>query len=245
MEHEVSKLLGAPPGYLGHKDTVALLSQKLVNAVATDKNDISLLLFDEIEKAAPSMTRLLLGVLDKAILRLGDNAVTSFEKCIIFMTSNVGAAELKNANNPTFGLEAFSHRTQVRDSALQNIGTAAVKRRFANAPEFLNRIDSIITYSALNRETCGLILDSILADFDALVATRLGERAFSTACTAAARGKILDEGTSAEYGARELKRVVHRAFIQPIAAIVATVGINPSARATLDVQGGEYCLSVA
>src|SRR5271165_1947219 len=93
MEHEVAKLIGAPPGYLGHRETQPMLSQQKLNAVTSEKCNLSLVLFDEIEKAAPSMTRLLLGVLDKGILRLGDNSTVNFEKSLVFLTSNLGARE--------------------------------------------------------------------------------------------------------------------------------------------------------
>ena len=102
MEHEVAKLIGAPPGYLGHRETQPMLNQAKVNSVASDNSDISIILFDEIEKAAPSMTRLLLGILDKATLRLGDNTSVNFEKCIIFLTSNIGAKSIQRANKPDF-----------------------------------------------------------------------------------------------------------------------------------------------
>src|SRR5215475_15298944 len=95
MEHEVAKLIGAPPGYLGHRETVPMLTQQQLTAVTSEGCDLSLVLFDEIEKAAPSLTQLLLGVLDKAILRLGDNTSVNFERCLIFLTSNLGAAAMR------------------------------------------------------------------------------------------------------------------------------------------------------
>ncbi len=106
MEHEVAKLIGAPPGYLGHRETQPMLMQSKVNSAASDRSDISLILFDEIEKAAPSMTRLLLGILDKAILRLGDNTTVNFERSLIFLTSNLGAKAIQRINKPDFGFEA-------------------------------------------------------------------------------------------------------------------------------------------
>src|SRR5271166_1089147 len=94
MEHEVAKLIGAPPGYLGHRETQPMLSQQKLNGVTSDQCSLSLVLFDEIEKAAPSMTRLLLGVLDKAALRLGDNTTVNFERTMVFLTSNLGSREM-------------------------------------------------------------------------------------------------------------------------------------------------------
>ncbi len=106
MEHEVAKLIGAPPGYLGHRETQPMLTQQKLNAVTSEKCAISLVLFDEIEKAAPSMTRLLLGVLDKGILRLGDNSTVNFEKSLVFLTSNLGAREMLREINPEFGFQS-------------------------------------------------------------------------------------------------------------------------------------------
>src|ERR1700685_673393 len=111
MEHEVAKLIGAPPGYLGHRETQPMLTQQKLNAVTSEKCQLSIVLFDEIEKAAPSMTRLLLGVLDKAVLRLGDNTAVNFEKSLVFLTSNLGAREMLREINPDFGFPsaATSH----------------------------------------------------------------------------------------------------------------------------------------
>src|SRR5258706_4831710 len=106
MEHEVAKLIGAPPGYLGHRETQPMLTQQKLSAVTTERSGLSLVLFDEIEKAAPSMTRLLLGVLDKAILRLGDNSTVNFEKSLVFLTSNLGAREMLREINPDFGFQS-------------------------------------------------------------------------------------------------------------------------------------------
>src|SRR5262249_57330588 len=105
-EHEVDKLIGAPPGYLGHRETQPMLTQQKLNAVTSEKCSLSLVLFDEIEKAAPSMTRLLLGVLDKGLLRLGDNTSVNFEKSLVFLTSNLGAREMMREINPDFGFQA-------------------------------------------------------------------------------------------------------------------------------------------
>src|SRR6202011_486010 len=126
MEHEVAKLIGAPPGYLGHRETQPMLTQQKLNAVTTEKCNLSLVLFDEIEKAAPSMTRLLLGVLDKGVLRLGDNSSVNFEKSIVFLTSNLGAREMMREINPDFGFQAgaITERTDLTHK-LQNIALVA------------------------------------------------------------------------------------------------------------------------
>ncbi len=240
MEHEVAKLIGAPPGYLGHRETQPMLSQAKVNGAGSENSDISLILFDEIEKAAPSMTRLLLGILDKATLRLGDNTTVNFERSMIFLTSNLGSKSIQRASKPDFGFEAMLPVHNANEHGkLQSIGMAAVRRKFA--PEFVNRIDSVITYKPLNREACEAILDHIMSEFARLIQTRLGLRGFRLAYTPAARSMILDLGVSPEFGARELKRTVQRNFIQPVAALVAQGQISPGCSVLLDAsKSGDF-----
>jgi ATP-dependent Clp protease ATP-binding subunit ClpA len=241
MEHEVAKLIGAPPGYLGHRETQPMLTQAKINSVASEHSDISLILFDEIEKAAPSMNRLLLGILDKAMLRLGDNSTVNFERCLIFLTSNLGAKSIQRANKPDFGYEAMLPPKPIEDtSKIQSLGMAAVRQKFS--PEFVNRIDSVITYKPLDREACDVILDQILADFGRLIHNRLGLRAFRLQCTTAGRKLLLDNGTSLEFGARELKRTVQRNFIQPVAALASRGEIPPGSIVVLDAKGSEFNL---
>src|ERR1700691_1721242 len=164
MEHEVAKLIGAPPGYLGHRETQPMLTQQKLNAVTSEKGELSLVLFDEIEKAAPSMTRLLLGVLDKGVLRLGDNSSVNFEKSLVFLTSNLGAREMLREINPDFGFQSGQGINERGDltGKLQNIGLVAVRKRFS--PEFVNRIDAIITYQPLSPEALSAILDHHITD---------------------------------------------------------------------------------
>ncbi|MGA8029367.1 MAG: AAA family ATPase [Bryobacteraceae bacterium] len=242
MEHEVAKLIGAPPGYLGHRETQPMLTQAKVNGAASESSDISLILFDEIEKAAASMTRLLLGILDKATLRLGDNTSVNFDRSLIFLTSNLGAKAIQRANKPDFGFEAMlpAPTTSGDSTRLQSIGMGAVRRKFA--PEFVNRVDSVITYKPLQREACEVILDQIFANFLRLIHARLGVRGFRLQCTLAGRNLLLDTGTSLEFGARELKRTVQRNFIQPVAALVAQRQIPPGSTVVLDAKGTEFTI---
>ncbi len=244
MEHEVAKLIGAPPGYLGHRETQPMLSQAKVNGVCSEDSDVSLILFDEIEKAAPSMTRLLLGILDKATLRLGDNTTVNFDRCMIFLTSNLGAKSIQRANKPDLGYEALLPLAAGAEQTnkLQSIGMAAVRRQFS--PEFVNRIDSVVTYKPLDRDACEEILTQILNAFGQLIQTRLGMRAFRLLCTPAGRSQLLDLGVSLEFGARELKRTVQRNFIQPVASLVAQGRIPPGSTVLLDSKNGEFSVAV-
>ncbi|MGA2213853.1 MAG: AAA family ATPase, partial [Bryobacteraceae bacterium] len=157
MEHEVAKLLGAPPGYLGHRETQPLLTQAKLSAAASEGCDLALVLFDEIEKAAPTLVRLLLGVLDKGTLRLGDSTLVNFEKTMIFLTSNLGARDMSHQLRPEFGFDSNLPRSDARrGNKLDRIGIAAVRKNFS--PEFINRIDAVVTYRPLDSEALTAIL---------------------------------------------------------------------------------------
>src|SRR5262252_8988107 len=235
MDHEVAKLIGAPPGYLGHRETQPMLTQQKLNSVTSEKCNLSLVLFDEIEKAAPSMTRLLLGVLDKGLLRLGDNSTVNFEKSLVFLTSNLGAREMMREINPDFGFQSVKAAERVDlTGKLQNIALVAVRKRFS--PEFVNRIDCIITYQPLTPESLSAILDQQIVDLQSHVNTRLGNRSFTLDVPFESRQFLLQKGTSAEYGARELNRTIHRFLTQPLATMVATNQVNPGARVRVSIS---------
>jgi len=243
MEHEVAKLIGAPPGYLGHRETPPMLTQQKLGAVASESSDLALVLFDEIEKAAPSMTRLLMGVLDKAVLRLGDNSTVNFERTLIFLTSNLGAREMRDHIRPGFGFQAAVSSTGSTHK-LHQIGMGAVRRHFA--PEFVNRIDSIVTYLPLSEEALADIVDLQIAALELHIENRLGERAFELDVTVAARQFLLEKGTSSEYGARELKRTILRELTQPLAAMVAKgeVAAEAIVRVEAAVEGDRLSIEV-
>jgi ATP-dependent Clp protease ATP-binding subunit ClpA len=235
MEHEVAKLIGAPPGYLGHRETQPMLTQQKLNSVTSERCGLSLVLFDEIEKAAPSMTRLLLGVLDKGVLRLGDNSAVNFEKSLVFLTSNLGAREMMKEINPDFGFQAGQggERPDLTNK-LQNIALVAVRKRFS--PEFVNRIDCIITYQPLTPESLSAILDQHITDLQSHVNTRLGNRSFILEVPFDARQFLLRMGTSPEYGARELNRTIHRNLTQPLATLVAMGQVAPGSRVRVEIS---------
>jgi ATP-dependent Clp protease ATP-binding subunit ClpA len=238
LEHEVAKLIGAPPGYLGHRETQPLLTQQKLNMATSERCGLSLVLFDEIEKAAPSLTRLLLGILDRGTLRLGDNAVVNFERSLIFLTSNLGARGMMRELRPVFGFEAgVSRERSSVDRKLANIGMEAVKRKFS--PEFVNRIDHVITYRPLDNDSLSRILDRHVSDFQRHVNSRLGPDGFSIEVPSETRRFLLRKGTSAEYGARELKRTLHRHLTQPLAALVAGGRIEPGSSVRIEIDEDE------
>jgi ATP-dependent Clp protease ATP-binding subunit ClpA len=232
MEHEVAKLIGAPPGYLGHRETHPLLSQSKLNAVTSERSNLAIVLFDEVEKAASSLARLLLGVLDKAVLRLGDNTTVNFERTLIFMTSNLGAREMLDSITPGFGFASVVGGGDGSKRKLESIGLAAVRKRFA--PEFVNRLDAILTYEPLTNDQLCRILDLQIEEIQRHIDRRLGARAFSLAVSKAARAFLLRRGTSPEFGARELKRTLHRQLMQPLAALVAAGRVPPQALVRAD-----------
>ena len=234
MEHEVAKLVGAPPGYLGHRETQPMLNQQKLNAAASEACDLSIVLFDEIEKAAPSMTRLLLGILDKASLRLGDNSMVNFEKSIVFLTSNLGAREMAKQLRPDFGFEALTGAAggQLK---LESIGMNAVRRNFP--PEFVNRLDAVVTYRPLDSQAVSEILDQQIWELQQHIDKRLGSDTFRLDVPAKTRRFLIKKGVSVEYGARELKRTMQRLLIQPLAAMIASGEIRAGAQIRAELSG--------
>lgn len=217
LEHEVAKLIGAPPGYLGHRETQPMISQQKLSAVTSDRSPLSIVLFDEVEKSALSLGRLLLGVLDKASLKLGDNTTVNFDRSLIFLTSNLGAGEISTELTHRFGFAASQDSTAGPDR-LHAIALHAVRRRFS--PEFVNRIDRTLTYQPLDSAALQSILRLQIEALNQLLADRLGVSSFQLALSPAACHFLLARGTSAEYGARELKRAIHRHVLQPVAQLV-------------------------
>ena len=239
MDHEVAKLVGAPPGYLGHRETQPLLSQARINSVASDRSSLSIILFDEIEKAAPSMLRMLLGILDRGILRLGDNNLVTLERTMIFLTSNLGADNMQKELVPTMGFAAVIAKDSEFPGIkrLESIGLAAARKKFS--PEFMNRIDACIAYSPLDAKALARILDLQIDLIQSHIDHRLGARSFDLELSTKLKRYLLDKGTSLRYGARELKRTIHRLVLQPLAAVINDGQVPPGALVDLDVRNGE------
>jgi CheY-like chemotaxis protein len=243
MEHEVAKLIGAPPGYLGHRETQPMLSQQKLASVTSDQCGLSLVLFDEIEKASPALTRLLLGVLDRGVLRLGDNSVVNFEKSLVFLTSNLGAKEMMREISPDFGFQsAASNNREDLTNKLQNIALVSVRKKFS--PEFINRIDHIITYKPLDAESFSAITDHEIDHLQSHVNTRLGSRCFGIEVPFETRQWLIEKGTSSEYGARELKRTIHKHMTQPLATLVAKNQVEPGTRIRFEIKPDKSGLSL-
>jgi ATP-dependent Clp protease ATP-binding subunit ClpB len=225
--HEIAKLTGSPPGYLGHRDTHPMLSQEALNRFHTDSLKLSFVLFDEIEKANDALWNLLLGILDKATLTLGDNRRVDFSQTMIFMTGNVGAAEMSKESTAGFGLApAVTTAKRIRD-----VATRAARRRFS--PEFLNRVDKIVVFEHLGEPELRAVLDLELKALE----ERLGDQTrFLLSLTEAAKDCVLREGTDAHYGARHLKRVLERSLVYPLCNLMATSQLRTGDQIRVDLD---------
>jgi ATP-dependent Clp protease ATP-binding subunit ClpB len=222
--HEIAKLIGSPPGYLGHRETHPLLSQEMLNQYHTDTCKLSFVLFDEIEKASDALWNLLLGVLDKGTLTLGDNRKVDFSRALIFMTSNLGASEMSSLLNPKLGFHAGPPDSPDMDEKtsgkMARTGVEAARRKFT--PEFMNRLDKIVTFHPLGHQELRRILDIELSQVQQRIFNTSIDRAFVFQLTDTARTFLLTEGTDLKYGARHLKRAIERHLVQPMANLIAT-----------------------
>ncbi|MGA8860202.1 MAG: AAA family ATPase, partial [Candidatus Sulfotelmatobacter sp.] len=219
--HEIAKLIGSPPGYLGHRETHPLLTQEALNQWFTEKLKLSILLFDEIEKASDSLWQLLLGILDKATLTLGDNRRVDLSQCIIILTSNLGASEMTNLIDGGLGFAPKVVEVDNNfDDKIQRTAVEAARRKFT--PEFMNRIDKTVVFKTLRDEHLAQILDIELGMVQQRVLMASGTNQFVFNCTADAKQFLLKEGTDPRYGARHLKRAIERHLVFPLANLVAT-----------------------
>ena len=222
--HEIAKLIGSPPGYLGHRETHALLSQEAVNRYHTEKIKVSLVLFDEIEKASDALWNLLLGILDKGILTLGDNRRVEFSSAMVFLTSNLGAAEMSALANPRLGFHTHAGEdassVQETENRVSRIGVAAARRKFT--PEFINRLDKIVVFKSLGHEELRTIVDIELEMLKERILNATAGKPFALSITDGAREFLLTEGTDSRYGARHLKRAIERLLVQPLSNLMAT-----------------------
>jgi len=220
--HEIAKLIGSPPGYLGHKETHALLSQEALDQHYTEKVKVSFVLFDEIEKASDSLWNLLLGILDKATLTLGDNRRVDFSRSMIFLTSNLGAAEMDAILRPRLGFRIHDALVPPATQAgrLDSAGTEAARRRFS--PEFMNRIDRTVVFNPLGRDELQRILTLEMETVSRRIRLATGAAAIECCLSDDARDLLLAEGTDARYGARHLKRAIERLLVQPVSNLIAS-----------------------
>jgi len=236
--HEIAKLIGSPPGYLGHRETHPLLTQEALNQWHNEKIKLSILLFDEIEKASDALWQLLLGILDKATLTLGDNRRVDLSQCVIILTSNLGACEVNELINGSMGFaQKPAHMDAGLDDKINRTAVEAARRKFS--PEFMNRIDKVVVFHMLRVEHLQQILEIELGMVQQRILQAAGDHQFVFSCTTPAKQFLLHEGTDLKYGARHLKRAIEKNLVFPLANLVATgqVKLGDFIRVDLDGSG--------
>ena len=221
--HEIAKLVGSPPGYLGHRETHALLSQENLDRYHTEDTKLSFVLFDEIEKASDALWQLLLGILDRATLTLGDNHHVDFSRSVIVMTSNLGAREISELISGGIGF-APAHvsldtgETEV-EQKIYHTALEAARRKFS--PEFMNRIDKVVVYRPLKEHHLLQIVDLELQAVQDRIMHSVGAK-FVLQYSDAAKDMLLREGLDFRYGARHIKRSIERFIVHPVSSLIAT-----------------------
>jgi ATP-dependent Clp protease ATP-binding subunit ClpB len=243
--HEIAKLIGSPPGYLGHRETHPLLSQEVINQHHTETVKLSFILFDEIEKASDALWNLLLGILDKGTLTLGDNRKVDFSKALIFMTSNLGANEMSSLMSPKLGfrpkeIPAAQPKEAVKDldKKVSRSGVEAARKKFT--PEFMNRIDKTVVFKVLGESELRKILDLELGQVQQRIMVSPSEKSFVFTVSDEGKEFLLKEGTDARYGARHLKRAIERLLVHPLSNLIATNQVDSGdwIQADLDTELG-------
>jgi len=231
--HEIAKLVGSPPGYLGHRETHPLLSQEALNQYQTETVKLSFVLFDEIEKASDALWNLLLGILDKATLTLGDNRRVDFSRAIIFMTSNLGSSEMEAILQPGMGFQAASQTAPLIAAAdssvtrkMERAGLESARRRFT--PEFMNRIDKVVVFRPLGEGELRDILDLEINAVRERLRQATGAGSLALKLSDGARDLLLREGSDPRYGARHLKRAIERMLVHPMSNLIATCQVKDS-----------------
>lgn len=242
--HEIAKLIGSPPGYLGHRETSPMLTQENLDKAHTDETKLTFVLFDEIEKASDSLWQLLLGILDKATLTLGDNRRVDFSRTIVIMTSNLGAREMSDMISGGIG---FAPQKQGRpqedneiDTKIYRTALEAAKRKFS--PEFMNRIDKVVVFRSLKEHHLRQILDIELSDVQSRITESAGTK-FIFECTVPAKEFLLGEGIDLKYGARHLKRAIERFLVYPLSNLVATQQVETGDFVTVDYDESRQVLT--
>src|ERR1700720_3918090 len=237
---EISKLIGSPPGYLGHRETHPLITQEELAKSHTEKLKLSFLLFDEIEKASDALCQLLLGILDKATLTLGDNRRGELSQTVIFLTSNLGGGEITELMHGGMGfIQPKDMPAKGLNEKVERTAVEAARRKFS--PEFMNRLDKVVVFHPLRREQLDEVLEIELGQVQKRVLDST-TRPFFFRITGEGREFLLEEGTDQRYGARHLKRAIERYVVYPIARLLATAQVHQGDALVIDHHLGEQGL---
>ncbi|MGH9592108.1 MAG: AAA family ATPase, partial [Bryobacteraceae bacterium] len=238
--HEIAKLIGSPPGYLGHRETHPLITQEALEQHHTEIMKLSFLLFDEIEKASDALWQLLLGILDKATLTLGDNRRVDLSRTVVFLTSNLGGGEITELMTGGLGfVQPSGQSSEELNMKVERTAVEAARRKFS--PEFLNRLDKMVVFHPLREEELEKILEIEIGHVQRRVLeTAKGKFLFKV--TPPARDFLLREGTDTRYGARHLKRAIERFVVYPLANLLATNEVKFGDVLRVDWDGVEPAL---
>ncbi len=238
--HEIAKLIGSPPGYLGHRETSPMLTQENLDKAHTEDTKLTFVLFDEIEKASDALWQLLLGILDKATLTLGDNRRVDFSRTVVIMTSNLGAREMSEMISGGIGFAPTktgkSPDDNEIDTKIYRTALEAAKRKFS--PEFMNRIDKVVVFRSLKEHHLREILSIELRSVQNRITESAGTK-FAFECTEGAREFLLREGIDLKYGARHLKRSIERFLVYPLSNLVATEQVATGDLVTVDFDDND------
>jgi ATP-dependent Clp protease ATP-binding subunit ClpA len=241
--HEIAKLLGSPPGYLGHRETSPTFTQERLDKHHKDSLKFSIVLFDEIEKASDAVWNLMLGILDKASLTLGDNRVVNFSKTLIVMTSNVGAREMVRKD---IGYGASSE--ELASAVLEQKAKSAAKAKFS--PEFMNRLQHIVMFETLTETQIEAIVEMELKAMEERILNSIVLRVaaspndailFYVAVSPKAKKTLATQGYDPAYGARHLKRAIDKMIQRPLAKLYNSGQIQDKDTVVVDDPGtGEF-----
>lgn len=238
QSHETAKILGAPPGYTGHKESSTQITQEKLDKTHNDHIKLSVLLFDEIEKAHENFWELLLGILDRGRFTDSSGKEVDLTRTIIFMTSNLGAREVVSVLDGGIG---FSPNIGITFDRLKKISVDAASKRFS--PEFMNRLDQVIIFNHLVPKA----LESILEIENDIIQKRIlsseDMAKFVFICTKATKEFIINEGTSSKYGARYLKRTLEKFIVTPLSNFILTQQLELGDVVEIDVMGGRFIFS--
>ena len=237
--HEIAKLVGSPPGYIGHRETRAVLNQEAIDQFQTESLKMTFLLFDEIEKSSDALWQLLLGVLDKGTLTLGDNQKVDLSRVVVVMTSNLGAEEMSRLATGGIGFTSGLIGESVRqtDKRIDSVALSAARQFFS--PEFMNRLDKVVVFHGLSPDQLRKVLKIELAQLRKRIQSMRPDHVFGFECTPETQEFLIREGTDAKYGARPLKRAIERHLVLPLARLLSTAQIVTGDKVIVDVAPGE------
>jgi ATP-dependent Clp protease ATP-binding subunit ClpA len=229
LPHEYAKLIGSPPGYIGHNEGGFLTE-------AIKKKPNSVVLFDEVEKAHYKVHNLLLQLLDEGIITDSKGQTVQFHQALILMTSNLGIEKI-DAVRTRMGFSAAHRRQSLQDVDLRSVTFEALREFFR--PEFVNRIDEVVMFNPLDQKVCERIAGNMLRE----VADLLKRRGIAVSFSPGVRVLLAKQGFSEEFGARELRRLIKRRIEDPLTELILDHDLGHGAVVTVRVRNGEYAFA--